>query len=428
MKRENSKSGFVLVVAMIATLVVGIVTVGLIGITLQEHRLSIRSSAYSRALQAAESGVNLACEALVNNNGWSTGWSSSGALTNSFGTVVSSYSASGAPSGTDSYVITSTGRVVLAGSTIQRTVQVTVKHTVSDPRPYFKYGLLSKAALHMSGSVAADSFDSTDIAKSTNGQYDPAKAGKNATVATLSTDTPAIKVDGGAILSGISELSVGEGGTIDIAHWISFTGTKSYNATQDIADVTIPFSPAPSGDINVGPWPNQAQTIVVNGAQDMSVEDFKVTASGALTITGSGTLRIYVDGKTTVSGSGKIQISPSPSTADLKVEIYVNDKVNIAGSGVLNNTYRAANCAILGTTNCTDVSITGNSGYIGTVYAPQADVDLTGSSIAMGAFLGGSVKFSGNTRYYIDESLIGEPTGGSSDSTKPYKLTGWTEL
>jgi Tfp pilus assembly protein PilX len=424
---KKQEKGFVLLISLVITLAVGLATVGLVGLTLQEYRLSVRSSAYSKALRAAESGVNLACEALVANNGWSANWSSSGSLTNS-GSVISSYSVSGVPSGSDSYVITSTGQVSLVDRTIQRIVRVTVEKT-ADNNPQFKYGILSKAAIRMGGSVKADSYNSTNSAQSTNGQYDPAKATRNATLATLTTDDPAIQVSGGAQLDGIGTLSVIEGARVDIPKWFPhYSGTITYDAGQDIVEVAVPFSGSPSGTINVGPWPNQAQTIAVNGSQDMSLESFKVTASGALTITGSGTLRIYVDGKTQVSGSGKIQIIPSPSTANLKVEIYANDDVSIAGSGVLNNTYRAANCSIWGTENCTSVKVTGNSGYIGTIYAPEADIDLSGSSFAMGAFLGGSVDFTGNTRFYIDESLIGGASSSSSGSAKPYNLTGWVEL
>lgn len=427
-KENDPDKGFVLLVSLIVTFVVGMVAAGLIGVTLQEYRLAMRSSAYSKALRAAESGVNLVCEEFVrqiNAGGSLSGFSTNGVLTNTSGTVISSYAASASVSGSDIYVITSTGQVSLAGATIPRTIRVSLQK-IGDPSP-FKYGIMSKAAIHMGGSVMADSYDSTDPAKSTNGQYDPAKASKNATLATLSTANPAVKADGGAQLGGIGVISVVAGATVDIAHWLYFPGTITYDAAQAMPDVSVPFSMPPSGAINVGPWPNQAQTITVSGLQNMSVSNFSVTASGNLTVSGAGRLRIYVDGKTTVSGSGRIQIVPSPSTADLKVEIYANDSVNIAGSGLLNNTYRAANCSIWGTTNCTSIKVTGNSGYIGTIYAPAAEVDLSGSSAAMGAFLGGSVKFTGDTRYYIDESLIGV-SSSSSSSAKPYKLISWTEL
>ncbi|MDD3277140.1 MAG: hypothetical protein PHP93_08840, partial [Kiritimatiellales bacterium] len=196
-----------------------------------------------------------------------------------------------------------------------------------------------------------------------------------------------------------------------------------------LADVTVPFSQTPTGAISVGPWPNQEQTMIVSGSQDMSVTQLDVIYGGKLTIMGSGTLRIYVQGTTTVSGSGSIEIVPSPSTADLKVEIYANGNVDIQGSGMINDTYRAVNCAIWGTENCTDVSMTGNAAYIGTIYAPYAAVNLTGSSSATGVFLGAAVTFGGNTPYHIDESLIGTSSSSpSSSSGKPYKLVSWVEL
>lgn len=431
MEEKAVRKGFVLVVALVITLVVGLVTVGLVGLSFQEYRLSMRSSAYSKAFDAAESGADLACEELVRQitaGGSLSAFSTNNNLTNTSGTVISSYSVSAAPSGADLYIITSTGQVSLAGATIQRAVKVTVQRKKNTP---FKYGALSGAPLAIGGSALFDSFDSTDPAKSTNGQYDPAKAGANATLATLSSSvyskkTPAaFAISGNALVKG--NVAVGFGGTVTSSGSGRVTGTISYDACQEISNVVVPFSLTPTGTINVGPWPNQAQTMTVSGSQDMSVQSLSVTAGGILTIMGSGTLRIYVNGATTVSGAGQIRLTPSPSTANLKVEIYANDDVSISGSGVLNNTCRAVNCAIWGTTNCTQVSMTGNAAYIGTIYAPQASVNLTGSSSATGVFLGAAVTFGGDTPYHIDESLIGS-SSSSSNSVKPYTLLEWIEI
>ena len=431
MEEKGIRKGFVLVASLVITLVVGLVTVGLVGLTFQEYRLSVRSAAYSKALHAAESGTDLACEEFVRQiaaGGSLSGFSTNGVLTNVSGSAISSYTASATPSGADLYVITSTGRVSLAGATIQRAVKVTVQRMKSTP---FKYGALAGAPLAIGGSALFDSFDSTDPAKSTNGQYDPAKAGANATLATLSSAVAGKKTSaafagsGKALVKG--NVATAPGGEITLEGDAEITGTQTHDACQAISDVVVPFSLAPTGTINVGPWPNQAQTMTVSGSQDMSVQSLSVTAGGILTIMGSGTLRIYVNGETTVSGAGQIRITPSPSTANLKVEIYANDDVSISGSGVLNNTCRAANCAIWGTTNCTQVSMTGNAAYIGTIYAPHASVNLTGSSSATGVFLGAAVTFGGNTPYHIDESLIGS-SSSSSNSVKPYKLLEWVEI
>lgn len=433
MEEKGIRKGFVLVVSLVITLVVGLVTVGLVGLTFQEYRLSVRSSAYSKALHAAESGTDLACEEFVRQiaaGGSLSGFSTNGVLTNVSGSAISSYTASATPSGSDIYIITSTGRVSLAGATIQRAIRVKVQK-VGKSSP-FKYGALSAGPVAIGGSSSFDSFDSTDPAKSTNGQYDPAKAGANATLATLSSAVAgkktlaAFDASGAAVVKG--NVAVAPGGQVVVSGSAKITGSITYDACQEISDVVVPFSLPPTGIINVGPWPNQAQTITVSGSQDMSVSNLSVTAGGQLTFMGSGKIRIYVKGTTTVSGAGWIKIQPSPSTADLKVEIYANDDVSISGSGMLNNTCRAANCAIWGTTNCTSVSMTGNAAYIGTIYAPQAAVGLTGSSFAAGVFLGASVTFGGNTPYHIDESLIGDGSSGSSSSGKPYRLLEWVEI
>jgi Tfp pilus assembly protein PilX len=445
MEKKSTRKGFALVVALVITLVVGIVTVGLVGLTLQEYRLSLRSAAYSKALHAAESGANLACEEFVRQiaaGGALSGFSVTNNLTNTSGTVISSYTASASPSGSDMYIITSTGRVSLVGATIQRAIRMTVQKVANTSGPRFKYGALSAGPVSIGGSASFDSFDSTDPAKSTNGQYDPAKAGTNATLATLSSGSqtvgkkgviivnPAFLGEGNARVKG--NVAVGVGGTVQLTGSAQITGTISYDAYQELSNVVVPFSIQPNTtNINVGPWPNQAQTITVNGSKDMSVSNLSVTASGQLTFMGSGTLRIYVKGATEVSGAGWIKIRPSPSTANLKVELYANGNVSIGGSGMVNDTARAANCAIWGTTNCTSISVTGAGAYIGTIYAPQAAIGLTGSGAATGVFLGAAVTFGGDTPYHIDTSLIsggGGSSGGSSSSGKPYTLVSWVEL
>ena len=442
MTDKEKKGGYVLVVALVTTISLGMVATGMVSLTLQERRLAARSSAYSRALYAAESGADLACEEFskqsTGGSAWS-GWASSGAFksssTNLTGGAQFSVTASNS---TDFCTITSTGTVSIAGITVQRVVKVAVQRVQNTPQ-FFKYGVLSAGPVEITGSSLFDSFDSTDPAKSSNGQYDPAKACETATLATLSTGTvtvakngkvtvtPAFAISGAALVKG--NVSVAPGGAVSMSGSASVTGMITYDAAQELSDVVVPFSLPPTGTINVGPYPNQEQTMTVSGSQDMSVTRFDVIYGGKLTIMGSGRLRIYVDGKTTVSGSGSIEIKPNPSTADLKVEIYANDDVSISGSGMVNDTYRAVNCAIWGTENCTKISMTGNAAYIGTIYAPYASVNLTGSSSATGAFLGALVTFGGNTPYHIDESLIGSSSSSSSSgSGKPYRLLSWGEL
>ncbi|MEI8207194.1 MAG: hypothetical protein WCG03_09985 [Kiritimatiellales bacterium] len=449
MTEKNIKKGFVLVIALVITLAVGLIAVGMVGLTIQEYRLSSRSSAYSQARCAAESGAALACENFVGQvaaGGSFSSFAISGNLTNTSGTVLSSYNVSAVPSGSDIFVITSTGTCSRASGTIQRTIRVKIQ-AVKASSPFFKYGVLSVGPITIGGSSYFDAYDPTDTALSTGGLYDPAKRSTNATLATLSsgsltsvtnkkgvvttTGTPAFSISGGAAVYG--NVAVGAGGTVEVIPSGFITGTKTTDAFQALTNVVVPISLTPNNpDINVGPWPVQTQTITVSGSQDMSLSNLLVTAGGQLTFNGSGTLRIYVKNLTTVSGSGWIKLSPT-TNAVLKVEVYANGTVAIGGSGMVNNTARAANFSLWGTTNCTSISITGAGTYMGTIYAPQAAVGLTGSGAATGAFVGNSVTFGGYTPYHIDLSLFNGNGGsggssGSSGSSKLYKRVEWVEL
>jgi hypothetical protein len=446
MKEKKSKEAFVLVIALVITLAVGLIAVGMVGLTIQEYRLSSRSSAYSQARGAAESGVALACENFVEQVAAGGSVSSlpttSGDLTDASGTVLSSYNVSAVPLGSDIFVITSTGTCSRASGTIQRTIRVKIQ-AVKASSPFFKYGVLSAGPIYVGGSSYFDAYDPTDPALSTGGLYDPAKRSTNATLATLSSGSittnkgkvtvgSAFKADGAAIVYG--NVAVGAGGTIELIPSGFITGTKSYDAFQVLAPVVVPISTQPTTtNLLAGSWPKTYVTNWVSDSQDMSVTNLLVTQGGSLTFKGSGTLRIYVKGLTTVDGSAKVIVEPFPAGSSLKVEIYANGTVAIGGSGMVNNTSRSANFSLFGTTNCTSISITGAGSYMGTIYAPQAAIGLTGSGAATGAFVGKSVTFGGYTPYHIDLSLFNGNggsggSGGSSGSSKLYKRVEWVEL
>jgi hypothetical protein len=422
-KKVIVRKGFVLVVALIITLAVGVVAVSLVGLTIQEYRLSKRSAGYSWALHAAESGAGLACEEFARQvlaGGALSGYSVSGDITNATGTVISSYAASAVLSGSDMYIVTSTGRVDLAGATIQRAVRVTVERVESGTQ-FFKYGAASRGKMVVSGQGLFDSFDSTDTTKSTNGEYDPSLASSGATVASLSTEDPAFSGSGQGEIKG--DVSVPSGGAVSTSGQFSITGSSTDDAAQTIVDVTVPFTPTTLIDA--------PSTISVSGgsAVDYSLKTISLSGRNALTIMGEGTVRIYVDGSIRLSGRSYIQITPSSTTADLNVEIYANDSVSLAGQGVVNDTLSAASFSIWGTDNCTSISMSGQGEFTGTIYAPYADLALNGQGDFVGAFFGDTVTCNGQGSFHVDESLIGGASSSSSSSSgKLYTLVEWVEL
>jgi hypothetical protein len=73
----------------------------------------------------------------------------------------------------------------------------------------------------------------------------------------------------------------------------------------------------------------------------------------------------------------------------------------------------ATNLAYYGTTNNTRITLSGNSAFTGTIYAPQANITLTGGGTDtmgtdfVGAIVGRSVTLNGHYMFHFDENLLG---------------------
>jgi hypothetical protein len=99
----------------------------------------------------------------------------------------------------------------------------------------------------------------------------------------------------------------------------------------------------------------------------------------------------------------------------------------ISGNGVVNDTGVAKNFAYYGLPSNTTINLTGNGAFYGTIYAPEANLNLKGSGqSSINDFTGASItlttKMTGNFNFHYDESLIHLTTLGG------YDPTGWAEL
>jgi len=66
----------------------------------------------------------------------------------------------------------------------------------------------------------------------------------------------------------------------------------------------------------------------------------------------------------------------------------------------------AASFSYYGTTNNTAIDLSGSAQFIGTIYAPQANVFLNGGSGIWGAVVGNWVTMTGSAFFHFDESLV----------------------
>ena len=137
-------------------------------------------------------------------------------------------------------------------------------------------------------------------------------------------------------------------------------------------------------------------------------------------------------------GSGAITIATGAS-----LEIYAGRDVDISGQGVANgssenvaDTQQPSKFKIwgTGTSNTTqDIKISGNGALSGVIYAPNANVTITGGGASggdvMGSVVANNITISGNAQFHYDESLgqfaFGTPADSGDSALTIYR---WREL
>jgi len=274
--------------------------------------------------------------------------------------------------------------------------------------------MLAKGNIGFSGSARTDSFDSTDPTRCTNGKYDRAKARDNGDVA--SNGTVSSTFIGGGSISISGRISTGPGGTYNLSGEASVGSTGWHEAGNfgvepgwsaddmnvDIPDVQVPFNSGYATPV-AGTLGGTSYTYVL-GSGNYKLSQFVLGLSQKAVITGDAVL--YVTDMLSVSGSAQIIIAPGAS-----LQIYNGAaSASISGNGVANQTGNAASFKYFGLPTNTRVDMSGTSGFIGVIYAPSADLNMSGGSDSnliefTGASVSKTVSMGGGRNFHYDESL-----------------------
>lgn len=425
---RRSEQGSVLTITLFITTLFALFLASYFSLARQQNALVARSQVWNSAMGMAEAGVE---EALAQLNPGApppvvdraaNGWG--GPVNGIYGPVNRTL-----PTGTYSVLITAdafpviyaTGyvRVPSLSATLSRTVRATTTNA-----PLFSAGLVGIYGINFNGNgVGSDSYNSTKTNLSTNGQYDPSKAGTNGDIASVfgivnvananvngtvylgPTATDLLKTNG--IVSG----GVSNDFNVEFERVVLPQGTSSWLPPQagatTISNTTYQYVFGYPGGLN-------------------SSGDYAMSGSflsGANIYIGTNThVRLLVTSSANLSN---IRIAGSGANAG-QMTLYM-DGQSLAMSGTsFVDAGNAVNFAYYGTTNNTKVSIGGNSAFVGTVYAPQADVKLNGGgSTAIdfsGSIVGRTVSTSGHYLFHYDENLaVGGPKRG-------YVVNSWQEL
>jgi hypothetical protein len=318
-----------------------------------------------------------------------------------------------------SFITDNTGGVLQLPQ-MARTVEVLAMPSASKP---YARALLVKTTISLSSGSYSDSFDSSNPAYSTGGQYDHAKRENHGDVAT----------NGDGYWSNLQSMYVygnaaSNGG--EIANTDHVTGNVTSNFQTVIADVTAPTL------TNV-----QASPTIIRGAsatlaagtaalpKSYILSEVTLSSSQQVILSNPtpGTdayINIYITGNSGLSISGAAKITQQ---AGVHANVYVAGNIAISGTGVVNQNNKASYLQVFGITPASgtkSVGISGLASFIGILNAPAYALNVSGSASFIGAAIAYSANVSGGAALHYDQALANGP--GPSLPTS-YTYTNWAE-
>jgi hypothetical protein len=304
---------------------------------------------------------------------------------------------------------------------------------IAKPLSPFNAAILAKGKINLTDqNIVIDSYDSRDNTKSTNGQYDASKRQQNGNVDTDGTVISA----GNAHIYG--NIGTNDGTATGVAN---VTGTVSTDFYQDINSVQ---TPAWTTGITVNPSSVTNTTTITAGATKgafrYKLSQISLSGKNVLTISGAADgsttyADIWVTGNISISGQGQIALGDG-----VIASFYLAGNASISGNGITNGTgssngnsgslptnSRPANVILYGikpTSGTQSISLSGNANMEASIYAPDADVSLSGggnNGTFYGAIVGNTVTMTGVTSVHYDQALA------SAGFVTDYKIASWFE-
>jgi len=420
--------GSVLLISLMVSGIIAFILVSYLNMAGNQNSATYRSQAWNSAIPVLEAGIEEAL-AHIHHNGPSSaadGWTLQNNVYSKTRTIGDDYYTLGI-SNVIPPVIYAQGFVNIP-STDQYVARMVRVETRRDGM--FTKAIVAQSQIDINGkNVQTDSFDSSDPNFCTNGQYDPSKTKDNGGVATNSGLISSINIGNATIRGGVS---TGPGGSVDIGpngaigsqawHDGGNTGIQPGWSIDDMnvvfADVEPPFSGGYFTPVGGSVGGTSYTYILSNGNYQLN----SMSMSGHEKTLVNGNAVLYVDGNVSLSGNAYIEIAPGAS-----LHLYVGgSSTALGGNGVINETGLAANFMYYGLPSNTSVSMSGNAGFAGVIYAPAANFTLNGGGNNTYDFVGASVTgtatINGHFNFHYDEAL------GNIGPTRGYLVTSWNEL
>jgi Tfp pilus assembly protein PilX len=412
---RKANRGNVLFVTLVIIGVVGVALASYLSLVQNRAQLSSRSQSWNLAMPVAEAGVEEAMAHLnytKSKNLGSNGWTLTGS--NVYWKQVSldvnnAYYEATISTNPTAPVIESKGFVRAAGTS--QYISRTVKVTATLP-PQFFGAVLSKTTVDCNGNkTAINSYDSRSNLKSTNGKYDSAKKGDKADVLLASSGTDFslgnCNIWGHAYTASGITVTTGPNGAIGDALWNTTQSGIKPGWWSNTADISVPdvFAPFTSGT-------SPASNVVVGGV----TYDYAISNGNYMIST--------LDKKCVVTGNAILYVTSNINSSVLMIQSNAAVKIYCGGTSAtfntVNNYATAVALQYFGLPANTSVSL--SASWMGGVYAPNADFNITGNDEMSGALVVKSVRMRGNSEFHYDEAL------SAANVATNFFITSWDEL
>ena len=303
----------------------------------------------------------------------------------------------------------------IASPQATRTIEVIVQALAQS---IWVRGVTLKGAITMSGGGTADSFNSSDPFKSTNGQYDVTKRQSHGDIATTNSGTSS-NLNNTYVYGNLAYSGSAVKNTNHVQGTISTPFNTTIPATSDPTWTSGTYTSLGAGNpgiLTAGTKSNPVR-VKVNG-------DLTVSGGTVLTIApnGGGTdsyIEVWVTGKLTTSGAGTITQLPN-----VYATYWVDNDITVSGGSYLNQSGLAKNVVINGVGTGHKITDSGGGTFIGVIDAPGFDATISGGGTYSGALIANSLNISGGGSFHYDETLN---TNGTNSAIGNYAFASWFE-
>jgi hypothetical protein len=395
---HGGESGIVLIICMILLLMLAIIGAASIFTSNTEMDISGNEQYSTSAFYLADAGAEKALAALNDSVQWRAGFANQPLGKGTFDVVV--YDSTALSYLEDRVLLRSTGKI----GDVKSIIEVTCT-PIYNTR--FEYAVFGREIMDMNGGGMIDSYDS-DL-----GSYaSQAVNGPDSNHFMYAGNYARIGSEGVVRLDGNAQAH-GDAITIPSGGFNFGGGSYLYGDTLRWPRFGVPDS-IPASEVADAQAVNAASTqmTLMGGAVYNAATGTLNVGSGQTAVLNSGTYFF-----TSVTMKGSMQIAPGA-----EVRIYVSGTWDSSGGNVVNQDGIPANLRLFSTG--TDIKISGGSQVCAAIFAPYAEVTVTGGSEFFGAAVARQYYNGGGTSFHFDEALLRL----DENFVRGYKKMKWTEL